>query len=289
MSAPARLLRGPVRSAALFLSVLLPLATVTAAAGETAAASTRTPIGAVVSNPELGTLAGAKERPQKDVAVNVLVFFRPDTDYSKETLKGLAACEKRSAGKPVRWVAVVSDRFPADQVRPAVAEAGIVMPVLVDAGDALSTEIAIAQLPAVAFTDGAKKLVAFQPFTKLNFCELVDARVRWLLKEITDAELAAISDPASTKVGGEDSVARRHVKLAEAFLKSGNNERALESARLAVQHGPALAATHAVLGDALRAGGQCKDALAEYDKALAIETGNAAAAEGRKACGGKTP
>lgn len=276
------------RGAILSVSTLLALGAVASTAGETAAGSTRTPIGAVVSNPELATLAGGKERPQRDVAVNVLVFFRPDTDYSRETLKGLAACEKRSAGKPVKWAAIVSDRFTADQVRPAVAEAGIAMPVLVDAADALSTEVAVAQLPAVAFTDASKKLVAFQPFTKLNFCELVDARVRWLLKEIGDAELAALADPASTKIGGDDSVARRHVKMAEAFLKSGNGAKALESAKDAVKAAPGLAAAHAVLGDALRATGDCKGALPEYDRALSIEPANAVAAEGRKACG-KTP
>lgn len=289
MSRRLRLLRALSRSSVLFVSVLVPLAGIAAAAGDTAAASTRTPIGSVLSNPELPTIAGGKERPQKDVDVNVLVFFRPDTEYSKSTLKGLAACEKRSGGKPVRWTAVVSDAYPADAVRAAVAESGIAMPVLVDTGDALATEVAVAQLPAVAFTDKGKKLVAFQPFTKLNFCELVDARVRWLLKEIGDAELAAISDPASTKVGGADSVARRHEKLAEAFLKSGNTEKALESARMAVQQGPGLAATHAVLGEALRAAGQCKEALLEYEKALSIDSANTVAAEGRKACGGKTP
>lgn len=274
-----------LRAARLVLAAAVPIAAVAAASPDTAAASTRTPMGAVVSNPELATLAGGKEKVQKDVEVNILVFFRPDTEYSQATMKGLGSCEKRLAGKPVRWVALVSDRYPADQVKAAAAEAGIAMPVLIDSADALSTEIAVAQLPAVAFTDKGKKLVAFQPFTKLNFCELVEGRVRFLLKEITEAELAAISDPASTKVGGADSVANRHVKLAEAFLRGGNTEKALESARQAVQLGPSLAAAHTVLGSALRASGGCKEALAEFEKALTLDPKDAAAADGKKACG----
>lgn len=261
--------------------VLLALAAVAEDAGS---ASTRTEMGTVVANPELGTLSGSKVRPQDDSTLNVLVFFRPDTDYSKETLKGLAACEKRTAGKSVHWVALVSDRFPAEQSKSAVSEAGIAMPVLVDAADALSTQIAIAQLPAVAFTGKDKKLVAFQPFAKLNFCELVDARIRLLLHEISEKEFNSIVDPASTKVGGESSVARRHIKLAEAFLKSGNTEKALEPARAAVEHGPDLAASHSVLGECLRAAGKCKEAMLEFDKALALDPADSRAGEGKKAC-----
>jgi tetratricopeptide (TPR) repeat protein len=267
----------------------LAFATLAATAEEAGQASTRTPMGAVLSNPELASLAGGKARPQQDVDVNVLVFFRPDTDYSKETLKGLAACEKRTAQKPVRWAAIVADRYPADQVKAAVTEAGILMPVLIDAGEAFSNEVAVAQLPAVAFTDKGKKLVAFQPFTKLNFCELVDARIRILLKEITEAEFSALADPASTKIGGEASVAGRHVKMAEMFLKSGNNDKALESARLAVQHGAALAAAHSVLGESLRATGNCKEAVAAFDKALALDPKDVRAGAGKNACAGKAP
>lgn len=269
------------------LSAALALLTLAALAEGGGKASTRTEIGAVVSNPELPSLAGGKARPQEAVNVNVLVFFRPDTDYSKETLAGLAACEKRTAGKPVRWVGIASDRFPIDQVRDAVKASGIAMPVLVDTADALATEIAVAQLPAVAFTDKDRKLVAYQPFMKLNFCEVVEARVRFLLGEIGEAELNAAANPAATKIGGEGSVARRHVKLAEAFLGSGNLEKALESARAAVQHGPDLSAAHSVLGECLRRSGNCKEAVPEFDKALSIDPSDARAKDGKKECAGK--
>jgi tetratricopeptide (TPR) repeat protein len=268
----------------------LALVTMAATAEEDGQASTRTPMGAVVSNPELATLAGGKARPQQDVDLNVLVFFRPDKETSKETLKGLAPCEKRTVGKPVRWAAIVADRYPADQVKSAVAEAGILMPVLIDAGQALETEIAVAQLPAVAFTDKSKKLVAFQPFTRLNFCELVDARIRLLLKEITEAEFSALADPVSTKVGGDASeVAERDVKMAEMLLKAGANDKALESARLAVQRSPTLAAGHSILGECLRAAGNCKEAVAAFNKALALDPKDERASAGKKACAGKAP
>ena len=270
------------------LRLLLAFATAwTALAAGASGASSRTTLGAVISNPELVALAGGKQAPQGKDVTNVLVFFRPDKDYSNATMKGLAPCEQRTVGKPVRWVALVSDRYKPEEVSPIVKESGIAMPVLFDAGDVLYNELAVAQLPAVAITDKEHKLVAFQPFTKLNFCELVEARVRHALKEISDSQLEAVVNPASTKVGGEASVSRRHVRMAEAFLKSGNAERALESARAAVQEGPDLAAAHSVLGAALQASGKCKDAVAEFDKALALDKADSRALDGRKACEGK--
>ena len=267
----------------------LAFATLATAAEEAGHASTRTPMGAVLSNPELASLAGGKARPQQDVDLNILVFFRPDKDFSRETLKGLAACEKRTAGKPVHWAAIVADRYTAGQVKSAVAEAGIAMPVLIDVGEALSNEVAVAQLPAVAFTDKGKKLVAYQPYTRLNFCELVDARIRLLLNEITEAEFSARANPVSTKIGGETSVAGRHAKMAEALLEAGKNDKALESARLAVQHDATLAAAHSVLGACLRAAGNCKEATAAFDKALALDPKDARARAGKTACAGKAP
>jgi tetratricopeptide (TPR) repeat protein len=277
------------RSKSLCFVSWLAFVTLAAAAEEDGQASSRTPMGAVLSNPELAALAGGKARPQQDVDLNVLVFFRPDMETSKETLKGLAACEKRTAGKPVRWAGIVADRYAAGQVKSAVTESGILMPVLIDAGQALENEVAVAQLPAVAFTDRSKKLVAFQPYTKLNFCELVDARIRLLLREITDAEFSALADPVSTKIGGDASVAGRHAKMAEMFLKTGNNEKALESARLAVQHDATLAAAHSVLGESLRAAGNCKEAVPAFNKALTIDPKDERALAGKKACAGKAP
>jgi tetratricopeptide (TPR) repeat protein len=273
----------------LWVVTWLAVASLVAAAAEAGLASSRTPMGAALSNPEMATLAGGRARPQQDVDVNVLVFFRPDADASRDTLKGLAACEKRSAGKSVRWTAIVADRYSSGQVKSAVAESGIAMPILIDAGEALSNEVAVAQLPAVAFTDRARKIVAYQPYTRLNFCELVDARLRLLLNEITEAEFSALANPVSTKIGGETSVAGRHVRMSELLLEAGKNEKALEAARQAVLHDPTLAAAHSVLGEGLRAAGNCRGATASYERALALDPKDARARAGRAACAGKAP
>ena len=264
--------------------LLLALSAVGEVGGEP---STNTPMGAVVSNPELAAAAGGKRTPQGAEAANVLVFFRPDKESSVQTLKGLAPCEKRTAGKSVRWTGIVSDKYPLDQVKAAQAETGVQMPILVDAGDALYVELGIAQLPAVAITDRAHKLVQFQPFTKLNFCELVDGRVRLVIKEITEADFEKIQNPASTRIGGDASVAGRHVKMAEAYLKAAAPDKAVDQARIGVEKAPELAAAHAMLGSALAASGDCKGARAAFDQALKLDPADARALEGKKGCEGK--
>ena len=83
------------------------------------------------------------------------------------------------------------------------------------------------------------------------------------------------------------AVAGRYVKMAEAFLKSGSPDKAVEQARTAVEKGSDLAAAHAILGSALAANGDCKGARASFESALKLDKADARALEGLKACEGK--
>ncbi len=142
--------------------------------------------GAPVKAPELRTLAGAKEPVLSARArATVLVFFRTGQERSAGALKDLARCERELAGKPVRWVALVSSVEPPAAVKAEVAEAGIAMPVLVDEQDAFYQQLEIRQHPAVVFLDAQQRVAAFEAFRQLDFCEVVKARVRVLLGEVT--------------------------------------------------------------------------------------------------------
>src|SRR5512134_2086744 len=114
------------------------LAAGTAAGPVQADADRRVQIGDPVEDVELRTIDGRKDHLlQKGIAANVFVFFRLEHERSLDTLKDMAACEKEFAARPVRWVGVVSDSWDLEQVKAFVKEAGVRMPVLVDAGDAL--------------------------------------------------------------------------------------------------------------------------------------------------------
>ena len=70
----------------------------------------------------------------KESLVGKIVEPLAGKDEDTDALKAMAECEKEFAAKPVNWVGVVSDTEPVDAVKQVVAEAGVKMPVLVDAG-----------------------------------------------------------------------------------------------------------------------------------------------------------
>lgn len=249
-------------------------------------AGAHTPMGEVVENVELATASGGKASLLADQVANVIVFFRPDQERSLSSLKSLAGCEKELQGKPVRWVGVVPERFAAEAAK-AAADAGVKMAVLVDAGDALYAALGVALHPTVAVVAKDRTLQQFQPFTKLNFCEAVMARIRRVLGEVSEAQLAALLDPSAEMPTGDVSAARRDLKLAEMLLKSGNLDKALEAAHKGAQKDPKSAAAQALVGKVLAAKGDCAGAVAAFNAALKLEPGNAEADAGKKVCAGK--
>jgi len=250
-------------------------------------ASHRTPVGQVIDNPQLATTDGGKARIMGDAQANVMVFFRPGEDNSRGVLKDLAAGVKEFAGKSVRFVGIVSDRHKGAEVQAELKEAGLVMPVLVDSGDKLFADLGLTLMPTICMADKAHKLAFATPFTKVNYWQITRAQIRYLLKEITEAQMQAALNPEAPVFKGEDSIARRHVKMAEMQLKSGQADKALDAARSAVQHGPKLAAAHSVMGAVLAAKGDCKAAVAAFDVALALDKNDARATAGKKACAEK--
>ncbi len=251
------------------------------------AAFARAELGSVVENADLPTIDGGRASLlSKRALANVLVFFRPDQEHSVSTLRQLVECEKKFEGKPVHWVAIVSDSYPVDQVTAVVKDTGIHMPVVRDEGDALYGKLGVRLHPVVGIVDAHQKLVAFEPFHKLDYCALVTARIQYVLGEINDQQLQAVLSPPRATQGGDVQVARRHVKLGEMMLKSGNFPSAEENARKALEKDPKSAGAYALLGNAQSGQGKCPDALKSFEEALKLDPQNAAAVNGKVKCAG---
>ena len=184
-------------------------------------------IGGRIENVELTTLEGGKSLLLSNATANVFVFFKPGQEHSRTTMIHLALCEKEMAAKSVRWVAVVSDRSPKLEVETFVKETGIRMPVLIDAGDALYGKLGVALCPVLGITDQNHKLVAYEYFTKVNFVEVVQARIRHLLKEIDQRELDRVLNPPAAIPSADGDVAHRRFKLAEKLFQAKNYVKAL--------------------------------------------------------------
>ncbi|MFL5261508.1 MAG: tetratricopeptide repeat protein [Anaeromyxobacteraceae bacterium] len=244
-------------------------------------------IGDPVENAELPTLDGGKAQLlSKKALANVFVFFRPGQDHSLTTLKWMAECEREFAGKPVHWAAVVSSTWEAEDVRAFVREAGVKMPVLVDEGDKLYGALGVRLHPVIGVTDDQFALFAFEPFHKINYCDRVRGKIRYLLHEIDLAELDLADNPARALFPNEikGAVTKRHVRMGEALLRTKQYGKALDEAKQILEKEPAYAPAHVLLGQALAAQGHCDDAARAYDAALKLDPQNAAAAAGKRAC-----
>ena len=248
------------------------------------ASATRAAISTPIANAEMPTADGGKTNALQPAAANVLVFFRPGQERSLGALKELAQCRKAFSGKSVHWAAVVSASVPAETAAALVRDSGFAAPVLMDTGDALYGSLGLALHPVVVIVDKDSKLAAFEPFRSVNYCSVVSAHLRHVLREISDEELRKALDPPKAVEGGNGQVARRYRAFAEALLKLGNLGKALENARKSVERDPALAAGHALIGEILRLQGNCTDAVPAFDQALALDAGNAPAREGLKRC-----
>jgi len=156
--------------------------------------------------------------------------------------------------------------------------------VLVDSGDALYASLGLALHPVLVIVGRDHKLAAFEPFRSVDFCALVSARIRYMLREISDDELNRALAPPRAADGGDSQVARRYRAFAAALFKDKSYDKAMENVRKSLERDPQLASAHALMGEILLAQDNCADAIPAFDKALALDAANAQAKEGLQRC-----
>lgn len=223
-------------------------------------------VGSPIADRAMVNLDGKRASLLAPGKVTVFVFVRTGQDYSEIALRQLAALERELAGKPVRFVAVVSDGEVPAEVQQLARDTGIRMPVLVDRGDAFYGELGVAMYPSAGIVQRDGRLAAFQPFRKVNYLDALRGRVQVALGELDEAGLAKVLDPGIPEKTGSGR-AHARVTLGRALLAAGNVEQAIESARAAIALEPGRADAHQLLSAALAKAGQCGEA--EREAALA--------------------
>ncbi len=245
--------------------------------------------GSPVPNPELRTLAGARQKLLGDRArAHVVLFVRTAHERSQDALRQLSRCEKELAGKPVRWVALYSSTEPAEEARADLQRSGATFPALVDEGDALYQQLDVRMHPMIVVVDAAAKVAATEMYRQLDYCDVVKTRVRMLLGEVDQAAMDRALNPEASDLPGQEHPAKkamRDVNMARRLLDMQSWDLAIEKAQRALQLAP-VAAAHAVIGDAYRGQGNCGEARKAYAAALALDPAEPRAVAGQKACGG---
>jgi tetratricopeptide (TPR) repeat protein len=250
------------------------------------AAHAHADVGTPVADVELKTAAGGKERLLSQKAkVTAVVFVRTGQERSADALRAMARCEQELAGKPVRFVAVVSgDTVPAD-AQAMAAEAGVRMPVLVDEKDALYEKMGVRNHPVIFLLDAKSRIASFEQYRQIEYCQVIQARIRFLLGEIDQAALDRVLSPPEATMPGDDArdVSTRDVNLGRRQLKIKQYDKALASARKALEKAPSAAA-FALIGDVYAAQGNCPNALKQYEQALKLDPAEQAALAGQQRC-----
>jgi tetratricopeptide (TPR) repeat protein len=242
------------------------------------------PMGTAIEDVEMPSLAGGMQHLLANATANVIVFFKPGQENSLRALKEIAELEKQFSGKSVHWVGIVSDRIAKPDAEAAVQETGIAMPVLIDAGDKLYGKFDVALEPVTFLCDRDHKLAAYQPFTKVNYGAVIEARIRYQLKEINDEQLAAVLNPPAATFSSDTGAAQRRLKLAEMLFKAKSYDKALESVNVCLEKDPALAAAYTLRGEILVAQDKCSEALPAFDQALKLDPKDARALQGKESC-----
>ncbi len=234
-------------------------------------------LGAPIKNRSMPTVDGRKEQLLAPGKTTVFVFFRVGQDHSVEALRQFAELERELAGKPVRWIGIVSSTDPRDAVLAVVRETGIRMPVVVDEGDAFYGELGVSLHPSVGIADERQRLAGYQPFRKINLRDAVRGRIQLVLGEIDDAQLARVLDPPPAPVATK-SRAHARVTLAKALLAAGKIDDAVASLRAAVVLDANYVPAHTVLAEALARKGVCAEAEREREEARRLAPADSTAA-----------
>jgi tetratricopeptide (TPR) repeat protein len=242
-------------------------------------------VGDRLENPTLRTLTGGRAALLSgEAAVSLFVFFRPGQPRSLDALRTLASVQAELEGRGVRFVGVVSDSADAQEVRALVTESGLDLVVLVDDGDQLYGRLGVRVHPVVGLADRTGRLRAYEPYRQINFREIVLGRLRWLLGDLTEAELSRILEPPKATSGSPQAEAGRRLALARQLFRRGNAEKALEWARRSLAVAPSAGA-YALAGEVLASQGQCAQALPLLEAALKLNPAEPRAGQVRATCG----
>lgn len=247
-----------------------------------------------IQNRTMRTVSGRQTTLLNRKGITVLLFLRPNQSQSRFILQKLKTCFVYLENKPVYFVGVVPDQFPASSIRQMLAAVGLQLPMLIDADFTLEIELGVKAYPQFQIVDRDGVVMTEMFISKSNTCLPLVERIRYALGEMSYSELTALLNPPSVVEEREEALVDRYVGLATVLLRNRKYAEAKVAVDLALKRDPASATAQAVMraisttqGDrpeleAIRAERQIKidGELTEFKESrpLHIRAGNATAA-----------
>ncbi len=243
-------------------------------------------VGAQLPNATLGSLDGKHTLVLSPKArVNLFLFFRPNQEHSITALSILAKVCDEFKGRSIRCVAIVSDYHKKELIKRAIQGAGWkYSATLVDKNDFYYGKLGTTLHPSFGIADASLTLLAYEPFSEINYFQRIKANVRYSLGDIDEKQLKLALNPPLIKKMTEMSHASPHLNYAKMLMKAGKLDKALEQAKQALTIDDHLAAAHALLGTIYARQNKCGKAKPEFEKALALDKNNSEANTGKRLC-----
>jgi tetratricopeptide (TPR) repeat protein len=243
-------------------------------------------IGAELPNAQLQSLGKKRSSVlSPEAKVNVFVFFRPNQEYSETALAVLGEVCKALKGRSVRCVAIVSDYYPKKTVKKTIRSTGWKSSnTLIDKEDLYYSKLGVSLHPTVGVTDSSFVLLAYETFTKANFYQLMEARIKYALGDINKEQLQYALDPPAMEKMDQKSRAQLNVNYAKKLFEMGKLNRAIEQAQHALSQDDQVADAYGLIGLIYAKQKKCGKAQPELEKALSLDKNNHLAQKGKKIC-----
>jgi tetratricopeptide (TPR) repeat protein len=201
----------------------------------------------------------------------VLVFWRPQQELSLEALRDLETLKQELGEDRLQFLAVDTARSTAQEVQAALAGHIVSFPVVLDPQRELYSQAGVIVSPTTFLLDADGVLrfkVASHPH---QYSQVVRARLRYLLRDIDEAQMNKEIEPTILKIDHDLAAAWRMYNLGRKLQGEGKLEEAKAMYEKAVSQCPSLPEARCALGFMRFDSGDFNAAAGHFQTALTYQ------------------
>ncbi len=199
----------------------------------------------------------------------VVMFWRPRQELSLEALRDLQAIGQEVGGAKLAIVAVDASGSTAQAVQSALAGESVSFPLLLDPKRVLYGKIGLIVAPTTLVLDAKGTLRFVLASHPRSYHQVIRARLRYLLGDITEQQMNQEIEPATLKIDHDLAAAWRMYNLGRRLESEGKSREALSVFEETVTRYPSLAEARCALGFMKFSEGDMEAAAKHFQAALA--------------------